>query len=522
MAGVFIYDYETFGQFGDRGFFGKYDVDAGGGGPNATIAGDYASCNGWMGAQMGGLVSGSDAALSMIYMWTEMTLRINRSMKVQGTYFLGSWADLFQTDSQARLISTGYRAATFQGAQVSFSPGYWSNLWFSAKTPWGVAILGKRPGGFGLGLLFDPLNRSSESISLVVPYGPFTFTGNLYAGHPADPHYGGLNLQSPYYNIADKNGQRGVHFGASAEYDSGPFSAGILTEYMRSHFGPEAAIYQFNRDELNTVDSSGILGVLYGRFSNGRIFANGEFDLVNMVNRKGPRVDKGPDFHNYVDHYRIGIEGGLFVGSSKLSLVYAWLSGNDRRNGELIDRQGRLVGRMAESYASTTFLRPYSLIMTYGYGLGTDVNSNTGDGAIQDASVYGFRYDKAIAANLNVYGTFFSAARVGNGYGWGYLRPDTTPGEEGAVIGEVTAGPSIPDKDLGWEIDIGVDWRLLDGLVFSVSTGFWRPGKWFNYACVDKAIAGWADPDTAEGWAVNPGRDIDPVWAAIFSIQGDI
>lgn len=521
MAGFYTYQYETYGQLGSRGFFGAYDIDAGGGGPAAAAPGDYASHNGWVGAQMGGMVTGSDAALSVIFLWADMRLNINNSLKVRGMYHVGSWADFFQDISSGQLVSIGYRSDTFPGLQRSFSPGYWSNLWLSAKIPWGTVILGKRPNGFGAGLLFDPLNRTSESISLLVPYGPLTFTGNLYAAHPHNTHYSSAATLSPYYNTADKSGQRSLHYGASVEYSEGNISLGVLGEHLRSHYGPEAAVFQLNRDALNTLDTSSLLGIVYGKYSNGRVFANAEMDLVNAINRKGPRTGNEPDPYTYVDHYRLGIEAGLYVGASKLSALYAWISGNDRRNGQLIDRQGRLTGWMADSYASTTFFRPYSLIMVYGYGLGTDINADTGDGAIQDASVYGLRLDRAIAANLNVFVSLFRADRVGNGYGWGYLRPDTTGVLPGQVLGEETNGPAIPDRDLGWEVDAGVDWELLEGLNFSFAGGFWRPGKWFNYACVDKAIAGWADPNTAAGWAVNPAREIDPIWAARISIQGD-
>lgn len=520
MAGFYAYEYETYGQLGENGFFGRYDIDAGAGGPSAAVAGDFASYNGWVGAQMDGLVSGSDAALSLLFLWTEMKLTINSAIKVQGMYHVGSWADFFRDTSQGQLVSIGYRAETFPGMQRSFSPGYWSNLWLSAKIPWGVALLGKRPGGFGAGLLFDPLNRTSEAVSLVVPYGPLTFTGNLYAAHPAAAHYMDPGSVVPYYNMADKNGQQTLHYGGSVEYSHGRVAIGALAEHFRSHYGPEAALYQFSRDQLNTADTSGLIGVIFGRYNNGRIFANTEMDLITMVNRKGPRTGGDPDPATYVDHYRLGCEAGLFVGASKVSLMYGWISGNDRRNGELIDRQGRLTGHMADAYGATTFFSPYSFIMVYGYGLGTDVNGDTGDGAAQDASLWGFRLDRAIAANLNLFISLFRADRVGNGYGWGYLRPDTVTGAPGAVLGEVTRGPAIPDKDLGWEIDLGVDWELLDGLNFGLLGGFWRPGKWFNYACVDRAVAGWADPDTATNWAVNPGREIDPVWAAQISIQG--
>jgi hypothetical protein len=71
--------------------------------------------------------------------------------------------------------------------------------------------------------------------------------------------------------------------------------------------------------------------------------------------------------------------------------------------------------------------------------------------------------------------------------------------------------PSIPDNDLGWEIMGGVVWKLLEGWAVSARISYWKPGKWFNYACVDRAVANWDIPTAANLWGINPNRTIDPV-----------
>ena len=91
------------------------------------------------------------------------------------------------------------------------------------------------------------------------------------------------------------------------------------------------------------------------------------------------------------------------------------------------------------------------------------------------------------------------------------LRPATGPGRalghrlraltaSAACCGDVfvapnvnNLSPTIPDKDLGYEIDAGVDWKLLEGWTLGVLVGRWQPGKWFSYACVDKSVPGWSD-----------------------------
>jgi hypothetical protein len=129
--------------------------------------------------------------------------------------------------------------------------------------------------------------------------------------------------------------------------------------------------------------------------------------------------------------------------------------------------------------------------------------------------VYAIRLDFAVAANLNISGAFFRAHRVSKGYGWGYIKPDL----DGDVSFERVAGfgptavPAIPDDDLGWEVNAGVAWALLDGLEVDLRCAYWRPGKWFSYACISRANPGWATPNAANLYGTIPNRTIDPVAA---------
>ncbi len=262
-------------------------------------------------------------------------------------------------------------------------------------------------------------------------------------------------------------------------------------------------------------------------------------------------------------------EVGVFSGPAKLSVLCSWHSGMDRRNGTTNTPQGCITDPVnassttvnprfqSSSTSNTGLFRPYSYIMVYGYGLGNSINADTGEGHVQDAFCKAARLDYAVAANLNVFGSFFQANRVGNGYGWGYLRPTpvyfdpvakfTKSGVSATDLtlnGSVTGlyrgatnpkgtnlanvAPNIPDNDLGWEVDTGFDWKLLEGLTVRSTFGYWQPGKWFNFACIDKANPFWlANAGTAPttwngiGWGINPSRDIDPVVVACVQILAD-
>ena len=111
--------------------------------------------------------------------------------------------------------------------------------------------------------------------------------------------------------------------------------------------------------------------------------------------------------------------------------------------------------------------------MIYGYGLGTSIARDTGEGFVQDASVYAAKLDYAVAANLNLYGSFTWAERFSkSGDIMGCLLPNPGPFVapfSGSVVyirglNSVRAEPipTIPDTSLGWEIDCGFDWKLLE------------------------------------------------------------
>ena len=161
------------------------------------------------------------------------------------------------------------------------------------------------------------------------------------------------------------------------------------------------------------------------------------------------------------------------------------------------------------------------------------------EGYMVDASVFAGRVDMALAANLNIYGSFFYAQRVSHGQGWGHIRPlitvgqnDTTGRAENVQVyygGSPTQfvtdtiynnpSPAIPDNSLGWEINLGIDWKLLESATLSMYAGYWQPGKWFNFACIDRRVPGWDVPSSANNWGINPDRTIDPVVAFTSSIS---
>ncbi len=543
-----------------------------------AIPGDFASFNGWLGSQVGDLASGNQASRQSMFMRMNMQVRVNRAIAVQGQYYVGSYEDkvvsdlddyfggfLGRTFTLPGTVRSQYLAGDYAGVQRAFSPGYWNTLWATIQLPWGTMRFGKRPFSFGTGMMLDgESNTSTEALSFAVPYGPMRF-GILW--------YPFRRASKTYYNPFDDNGRNAADIGAFFVYESGPLSVGVLGHYMQSHIGPEAAGVESALDrsavgadlvtrEWTNLEDTGIhYGAVYLKYFNGRFFFNSEVAWYSQrTTRNIPRgIDTTdeeyflPTWPLYVDQWRFMTELGAVVGPGKLSLLYAWVTGPEVRHGIPIDRSGALPIRALRNVGAedlyddfewldpigkyrilpvsrltnTSVFRPYSLIMVYNYGLGTDVSDDSKQGWVQDASCIGARIDYAFAANLNLFGSFFHARRTTtSGYTWGYLRPSLKM--DGSIDRSQRAPnngdyinnpvPTIPDPDLGYEVDVGFNWKLLEGLTFDATFGFWQPGQWFKYACIHRGIPGWGLADNAvRTFGISPDRTIDSIWGMEFN-----
>ncbi|MFH1115102.1 MAG: hypothetical protein V1792_14420 [Pseudomonadota bacterium] len=524
MEGSLSWELEAIGQNGTNGFFGKYDVDAGSGIAGAP-AGTFAPLNAWLGEQGGGLVSGSDGSWNTQYMSFDMELRMNEALRIRAQYYIGEWNPPADA-ATGSLVASEYLNDRHPGIQQAMSPGYWNYAFLSAQLPWGTVSLGKRPSEWGTGLSWNgDESRTSESFSITAPYGPFRVALGFYPSRRAS--------SNEYYNPdMDKNNSRVWDATVpNITYRCGALDTGVQFTTVRRHSGGEGRVdTPDNRRTAYTYrDREETYGGVYIKYYPSPIFFNAEltwFDQTNRNRRKDAGGGPAAGVRDtYIEHWRWMTEVSTLAGPMKVSLLYAWFSGGDRRNGSQIDRNGILA---SDSFANTGLFRPFSYLQVYGYGVGHFVNGSTGNGYVEDASVYGGRVDYSVAANLNVYGSFFWADRASkSGFGWGCITPDIDPaditGYGGAVnMGYGVAGaPSIPDSNLGWEINGGFDWQLLEGLVVNATFAYWQPGKWYKYACVDKGVVNWADPTAANNWGINPNRSIDPIWGMELVVNAE-
>jgi hypothetical protein len=605
MDGVFTWKYVYLTQTGHNGFFGQYNAD---GFSIATNQGTSGNLNAWLGREAGNtFVSGSDSSKATQYMSTNMQIRLNPAIRVRGNYYIGEWASPFLNNNTytagfptygfppnslgvGNLVSSEYLEYRSSGVQRSMSPGYWNTLWLTADMPWGILAVGKRPSIFGTGLAWNGVeNRSSETLSLSVPYGPLLIAIGFYPSRRANTEVvpipnpaaaGGTALGTGgvpvYYNLDfDKTNTRIYDFGPSVAYRNGPLDAGVIVNWIKAHRGPEGLFAttgatgagvlatDANRLAVPSIDREDFYGGVYVKYFNGRSFFNAEFDWYDrrdVTNGGSPSAGATAAFRApaYIQAYRLMAEAGAVCGPTKLSLLYSWMNGPDRRGHRTHGiNQGSFLGRahveqsqsspnpiiQSNSSSNTGLFRPYSYLMVYNYGMGAFFNADTGNGYADDASIFAARLDYAIAANLNIFASGIYADRIGNAYGWGFLSPidragnltpqvwgfyrGPVPGADTGLAYTTNRRPNIPDSNLGWEIDAGFDWKLLEGLNLNATFAYWQPGKWFNYACVDKSVIGWntasanAAGDPANYFGIRPNRTIDAILAAEIMVVGE-
>jgi len=571
LAGSFNWTYEWYGQRGNKGFFGPYNVDNGG----ATRA---ANLNFWNGGQFDtNITTGSQAAWSYFCVNFFPKITLNPAIRLQGRYHLGTYLNPLASD---------YHTADAPGIGNAFSEGQWTMFWATAQTPLGILGVGKRPWTFGTALQYDGEDAATtESISLVAPYGPFdigvafypyrfagsssigafasydTFVGLITPFDPFDlPTYRTPFFLTPaigqYFSRADTSGMLGKDFLAFVNYQSGPVMMGVIGSFMSYHIGPEAVLVDpfdpLPPHPAVAVDSEATHGAAYFKFNNGRFFFNAEGAWIYWTDQwhsdpngvlgttwqYNPNGAAGAPHTQYTEQWRYAVELGAICGPAKVSLLNAWTPGPDRRAGVLIDRQPaafvwhRTFDRL---HGNFSLFRPYSYLFSYNYGGGLGAYNLSGDGYLRDAFVLAGRFDYAVAANLNLYATCLYANRTSHGYSWGCIGPNAgagsfvppgllPPAPDGNInvnLNRYSASPNIPDTSLGFEIDLGLDWKLLEGMTAGVLVGYWQPGKWFNYACIDRSVPNWHTGGPGNDFGTRPGRTLEPIIGGNFFLTYD-
>jgi len=566
LNGEFEWRYRYFARTGGADLFGAPNL-AVGTASGATI-GFAGPVNNVVRVQ-GFSAKGSDASIGDERIWFYPEIRINPAVRMRGEYWVTGTNLRGLYDGAG--VATAFPANSFQlpqgysgwfiqndgtnGNRVQpsgMSIGMWEKFWVTAQLPWGILAVGRRPFPFGFGWsAAHEKDADSESLFLGVPYGPLTlglFThsrvvgGDFYVENAAASQLavGATGAVTPNNAVwatgTDKNRAR-QDFGGFFTYRNGNVDLGMFQQhvmYKDAHTGAGAVgaasvpagpalSDDFSGAALPALFIGGagaiegdvwfILAINYFKYNNGRFFFNAEYDYeYGEVRRNG-----GRPLNIYGEAWML--EAGAICGPSKVSVAAFRSSGADRRQGIAFGTAATGGGAAGGAYdwrldfipfsGREQTLLPYVWLLGI-YGGGNNSYDNRGKPAWADLFAYAARVDYAVAANLNLYGTFMYANRDSNTATALASFTGTALAGAGRPVPAPAKAANVPDTYLGWEADVGLSWKLLEGLTFNARGAWWQPGNWFKYAYVDYTnlntvlISGSA-------WPIDPNRKIDPI-----------
>jgi hypothetical protein len=411
---------------------------------------------------------------------------------------------------------------------------------FAVLVPWGYLSFGTKNFPIGTGATFAR-NTREESIYMAVPYGPFLLRAYLFPTEP--PRLTGYGASSPGTSdegfALDKLSGWGTgpdgelvskrYVGGIIEYLSGAVNVGMGAFNRKQHL-PRGYVNRLipafgtvTDSPRFTLDRETWLGIAWFKFNNGRFFFNAEGALadsettISNLDAAYP-TDQWPKYESLANHFFA--EAGVFSGPSKLSLMYAQSSGRVLSSTvypaavpfayyQTRPNPTKWYNIFAINYQA---LEPYNLLIFNTYGGGNGIVNPDGTGEMGDARAFAARLDYAVAANLNVFGSFMYAKRLErHGYyagtfgtrdrllttgTGGNLYPSLLNGAPGRytatawkgqnIFGAFGAGaglsPFVNDDLIGWEADAGFAWQLLEGFTWEVRYAYWKVGPWFDYA----------------------------------------
>jgi hypothetical protein len=574
--GVFNYQYSYATQHGSNGFFGPYNLDASAN-TASTVTNDYASVNGWLGAQV---VSGSEVGTANGSLGMSAALPFNQAVVAVGSYSVANWL-VGQSNPSPRWFRWGLQArtplGTFRYGKFSFRKG--NQLQFSRTEEFLTLTVGGnvKPSWQKFWNLFDleddlvasyekgilesraEVNRLTEYMELstddetVESYKALIqtelkkiadneakidklrqgYSSHLFKDPETNPSlsmtlgfYPWRRQSASYWNGEDLNAIRSANILGELAFTTRNIAISLGTIYSQYHEGAESQLQQSTRETFNSTDTNICEGWIYFNYNNCCGFNFGaEADWYYRTIRNHAAASQAPQ---YVESWRFMAEAGLVFGPAEIALIYVHMPGPDRRSGVRIDRQPYIL---ATEQKGANVFNDHSLILANAYSGGI---GNTND--IPDASTFGIRFNYLLAANLGIGASVLHSERLSHGYGWGYIRPaisvnPTTNGRSLALDFNVRSYPAvnptsfpktIPDNDLGWEYRFDLKWELLENWALSIQYAYWKPGKWFNYACIDKSVPDWNIPSDANNWGINPNRSIDPVSVLIVAVNATL
>jgi len=493
-----------------------------------TIFGDTAAAAGWRITRGGYSKWASDALISDSRWTMRPTVRVNKCIRVHGVYNIGGYRHKYAQRQYVNVYDTAvtgfgvgnrvvqpsagvppfenyYMSQTSMNAYDTAAIGSWEQFRATITIPWGIFSIGVKNFPFGTGISFGE-NVRAEAWLTVVPYGPFRLMHGIWLSRGTDDSWA---------KTYDSDNKFDMFQGALFTYRNGPieiFGGGVWRQHHRNP-GITGTV---------TVDQDLSVYLAGFKYNNGRFFANGEYGWINIDNTF---IGLPP---SYIEAYHLMAEVGAVMGPMRLSLAWFQSSGTALNDGN-----------PTKTYAAWPInwqaMEPYNWLMFDIYGGGNQtfdgIFVSDGHGFMGDGYVFAGRIDYAAASNLNCWATYTWAHRLeeystlfGQYNSLGLSAPGyatnanvanfaadagrAPTGFAGAPYGYVT------DGFIGWEVDAGVNWKLLEGMTAMFKYAYWQPGDWFREAYQAVGISPLRGGPVAD--TVLPTRD------AIQAFQGSL
>ncbi len=500
-------------------------------GATGTSPDDTGASSGLLATRGGFSRYNSDALYDDVRLTMYPEIRVNNAIRVHGVYTVGGVRNKFRqrNDTAGNApLERYYQMNESLAAYNTAAIGSWEQFRATIQMPIGILSIGVKDFPFGTGASLANHTRANSILS-VIPYGPFRFIHGLwYATTAAGFATSGRDT------FPDSYVKPWLFQGLLVAYDAGDLSAGGGSIVQITHkdaasptrarpFGDTAAPTTAGGvptwAAANGFDQSYQQYMVFAKYFNGRFFANAEYywnTFDRHYNRNTNFITTPLDPIavaaplNY-EGYIAFAEAGCVAGPTKMSFMYG------RRGGSALTNGVNIAGlrNKGNSPANLNYqvMEPYNYLMFQTYGGGNQSFSPDGTGELYDAEAYAVRLDYAVASNLNFFGTYMYANRLernstfkggvlNNGafatgagganainqfttqyYGAPTVAVVLGPGT-GTIVAApgTTINPYVDNNYLGWEGNVGVDWKLLEGLTMNMRYAYWQPGDWFTQA----------------------------------------